>query len=388
MACLNCNGPCSDVNSECYNGCSQIVSDKCVKYTGVDIPLLGIETGDTLARVEQQITTYLISALNGTGIKPVIEESIICDIVSDNLPSGGNYNLVDFLKALIKAVCEIKESVTGNSQDITDILDFIDELESEYAIDCLDDVTSTSGTHDILQAVIDKLCEFITYVDATYVKLSDIDTIIENYLIENDPPSTKHYLKMVPYTVVELYVTPAMINTMFDSDGIGIGDWEKIYLCNGGNGTPDRRGRVGVGVTDGTMKGAPLPTAVDPATPNFGNPLYTVGNINFGANSITLQEPQMPKHKHDGSSISVIIPPHTHEVKIGTDDKGGTSGFNNVLVSNTYPGPKGGGKIFTSEPASTTPTSTTITIVENGNNQPHPNVQPSIGCYYIMYIPS
>ena len=399
MACLNCNGPCSDVNSECYNGCSQIVSDKCVKYTGVDIPQLGIETGDTLARVEQQITTYLISALNGTGIKPVIEESIICDIVSDNLPSGDDYNLVDFLKALIKSVCEIKESVTGNSEDIADILDFIDELESEYTIDCLDDVTSTSGTHDILQAVIDKLCEFITYVDATYVKLSDIDTIIENYLIENDPPSTKHYLKMVPYTVVELYVTPAMIDTMFDSNGIGTGDWEKIYLCNGGYGTPDRRGRVGVGVTDGTMKGAPLPSAVDPTIPNSGNPLYTVGNINFGANSVILQEPQMPEHKHNvGVTVASNAAPHSHKMFSGAQRNQGITADKAVTSWASLDGNMSyslqGHNSFQPDLGITSSVGVTINNVVNvsedlkGGNQPHPNVQPSIGCYYIMYIPS
>ena len=40
--------------SNCFNGCAEITSDKCVKYTGADIPALGISYGDTLLHVEEQ----------------------------------------------------------------------------------------------------------------------------------------------------------------------------------------------------------------------------------------------------------------------------------------------------------------------------------------------
>ena len=41
--------------TDCYNGCTEIVSDRCVKYTGIDVPVLGIQTGDTLSHVEESI---------------------------------------------------------------------------------------------------------------------------------------------------------------------------------------------------------------------------------------------------------------------------------------------------------------------------------------------
>lgn len=47
--------------SNCYNGCTEIVSDKCVKYTGVDIPELGIVKGDPLSAVLLQITNAIIA---------------------------------------------------------------------------------------------------------------------------------------------------------------------------------------------------------------------------------------------------------------------------------------------------------------------------------------
>ena len=64
--------------SNCYNGCTEIVSDKCVRYTGIDVPILGIQTGDSLSFVEQCIITFLTSTLDGTGIKLTIYPEIIC----------------------------------------------------------------------------------------------------------------------------------------------------------------------------------------------------------------------------------------------------------------------------------------------------------------------
>jgi len=46
---------------DCFNGCAETVSDQCVKYTGIDIPALGIENGDSLASVESALVTYLLS---------------------------------------------------------------------------------------------------------------------------------------------------------------------------------------------------------------------------------------------------------------------------------------------------------------------------------------
>ena len=49
--------------SNCYNGCVETVSDRCVKYTDVPVPVLGIQTGDSLSYVEQAIITFLTSVI-------------------------------------------------------------------------------------------------------------------------------------------------------------------------------------------------------------------------------------------------------------------------------------------------------------------------------------
>jgi hypothetical protein len=98
--------------SNCYNGCTEIVSDKCVKYTGIDVPILGITNGDTLLHVEQTLINFLVPMLNGTGIIPDISNSIICEVVSKYLPTCSTctgFTLKDILIALIKAACDLQE---------------------------------------------------------------------------------------------------------------------------------------------------------------------------------------------------------------------------------------------------------------------------------------
>ena len=94
--------------SNCYNGCTEIISDQCVKYTGLDVPVLGIKTGDSLSYVEQALIGFLTSTLNGTGIKLEINPQIICEIVNKNLVACEDLTLPNVISAIIKAVCTQK----------------------------------------------------------------------------------------------------------------------------------------------------------------------------------------------------------------------------------------------------------------------------------------
>ena len=132
--------------SNCFNGCTEIVSDQCVKYTGVDVPVLGIQTGDSLSYVEQSLIGFLTSCHDGTGIKPTIDPLIICELVSKYLPTCGDITLVDILNALVKAACDLQAQVDNIKQDITDIQADISTIEAPYTIGCLTGVTSNSGS--------------------------------------------------------------------------------------------------------------------------------------------------------------------------------------------------------------------------------------------------
>jgi len=49
------------MRGDCFNGCVDIISDKCIEYTGPDIEELGIKSGDSLSRVIELLLEYLLS---------------------------------------------------------------------------------------------------------------------------------------------------------------------------------------------------------------------------------------------------------------------------------------------------------------------------------------
>jgi microcystin-dependent protein len=368
--------------TNCFNGCTEITSDKCVRYTGADIPALGIQNGDTLLFVEQTLAQFIISALDGTGIKPVIDPAIICNVVSANLPTCGDFTITDLITGLIKSVCDLQDSITSITQSL-------ENLETPYDDGCLTVVETTfSNTHNVLQAVIVQLCQlqsdFDTLVNvtlpATYVPLNGpngIEDIIAQALADAGltGPTTKQYTKMVPYTAIPWFAPN--ISGLFDSTGRGIdsGEYQYIYLCNGLNNTPDLRGMVLAGVTTG-MAGNTLPADVNPLSSTL-NPDYTIG-LRYGTNFVTLEIPQMPSHSHTAESVDAG---HTHGLNGNLARYGGTPA---AFVA------KGGDdlNINTTNISESSQADITTTLTETGQNLAHTNTQPTIGCYYIMYIPA
>jgi microcystin-dependent protein len=365
--------------SNCYNGCTQITSDQCVRYTGIDIPVLGIKTGDSLSYVEQAIIEFLVSTLDGSGIIIDTAQLNLCTLVTSNLPTCGDISVVDVLNALVKSVCSLQTQITTIDESIISITAELDEINGPYTIpSCLEGLTSSSTTHQVLQNIIDSFCGFVQTAGFIYVKIGDLDALIADYL-QRQQVSDKYYTKMVPYVAMELYPIPGILNN-FDNTGAGISGtiWEKIYLCNGLNGTPDKRGVVAVGVTDGTMLGNPMNPLVNPSTP--GNPTYTYAGGIVGANGIQLSTNNMPSHTHTNTATSPVTDPgHTHNFTYL--DKG-NPGNGTATIDLTGP------STFTTASSITGITvNTTVTINPAGGDQPHNNYQPGIGCYYIMYIP-
>ena len=361
--------------SNCYNGCTEIVSDRCVRYTGIDVPVLGIQTGDSLSFVEQALITFLTSTLDGTGIKIDLGTTVICNLVQQYLPTCGDLTIVDISKALINVACNLQVQIDAIDATLV-------TLNADYTIGCLTGVTASSDTHAIVQAVINKLCQVEVDLGAlaldlstNYVRYDELDALIQNYL--NTQPGTSNYSnRMIPYSILPYF--GSLSN--FDSTGAGLGDWNKIYLCNGNNGTPDLRGRVIVGAING-VPGPTLGNAVNPAV-SPGNPNYALGDTSYGANQVTLTEQQLASHTHPNIiSKSLTDPGHTHTVTGSNDD-------------NADPGPYFATSAQQPNGPRTVASATTgITIdvtIENkqaGGNLPHNNIQPVIATYYIIYIP-
>jgi microcystin-dependent protein len=382
--------------NNCFNGCAETISDQCVKYTGIDIPALGISTGDNLLAVENAITTFLVPAINGTGIKPIIDPNIICDIVKGYLPACTTctgFTLNEVLTAIVKTVCDLQEQI-----DVIDVT--LATLNADYTIGCLTGVTASSDTHAIVQAVITNLCSLnsafsllVSQLAATNVTIFNLPGLIATYL---DSINFLELAKdrMIPYAPIPYFGLLSNYPNTGDNlvGGVGIGYWDKVYLCNGDNGTPDLRGWTLVGVTTGMGGSTTMPTTVNPST--IGNFDYSVGLTN-GTNTVQLTTGELPLHGHPGSSVAIIETPHTH---LYTDDQNAAGKYPSVSpgfpvvqteytqTSNASGTGDGGGKVY-----KTSSTSTGITAVPTinpyGGGTAHANVQPSRGCYYIMYKP-
>jgi microcystin-dependent protein len=376
MSCSNCPP------EPCYNGCVQVVSDQCVTYTGLDSVPLDITSGDNLQLVIENIIDKLVPLLSGTGDKITIASVIRCAIVNGYLPTpvGTNqWTSEQLFQTLVKVVCDLQTQITAVAADIT-------TLNADYTIGCLTGVTSSSDTHAIVQAIINKLCTTVADlaaleldVDTNYVKLADLDALIAAYIAgQGSGNSNQQYLKMVPYVAYEYYGTLAN----FDGSGIGIpaNGFFKVYLCNGLNGTPDKRGRVAVGAIN-NVPGAPLDAAVNPA--NAGNPNYSLYTT-AGSNTITLTTPQLPAHAHNAvanTTVTLNDPGHTHAI----GQSGVTGGGGTIAVGNTSP--KDIQAVTSTTGITVASTSTSVTVESTGSGAAHANIQPVIGAYYIMYIP-
>lgn len=368
--------------NNCYNGCSETVSDKCVKYTGLDVPELGIENGDSLASVEQAIFDFLVPVLDGSGIRPIVDDQYLCNIIQSYLPTCtqcDGFTLNEIVEAIIRTICRLSTSIDSITATLT-------TLNSNYNIGCLTGVTPSTDTHDVLQATIYKVCELVqdfadlqAYVTANTLTPSDVTDIIIAYL-NTTSYFTQISSRMVPYGIVAFFPTPAIMAN-FDPNGAGIGAWNRIFLCNGENGTPDLRGRTLVGATSGMSGDTLLPDV----SPGGFNPAYNLG-ATAGSNSVTLLQSQMPIHTH-ANTVTSSIDPATHSHKYAKTDQANSPGQGVDIGYVGVGDDKHIGATLQDTSEVTITLTTSITNAPAGSGQAHANNQPSIGIYYIMYIP-
>lgn len=355
--------PCQD----CFNGCPEPkTTDKCIQYTGDDNIILGICQGDPLAKVELQIITKLVSILNATGITfPTTGEGSLtnnCAFFQSQI--GSNiYSLYNTLNALVKGECTLK--------GLIDIINSSINLPISVNAPCLD-LPSDATRDQILVAAATKVCELETallVVSSDYVKATELNTLIAQYIQDNTPTSptgvTQQYTKMVPYTALP-YFGPL---SNFGNTGIGIAtlSYDKVYLCNGLNGTPDLRGRTLVGAL-ANVPGAAYPASVDPTLAVNAGRNYAL-NDTFGNWDQTLDITQIPSHNHPVTDTG-----HDHTIPQG----------------NSYTGPGGspvGRGADSPSLAKTNKSQTGIAIGAAGGGAPHNNTQPSRATYFIMYLP-
>lgn len=142
-------------------------------------------------------------------------------------------------------------------------------------------------------------------------------------------------------------------------EGLGLPSGERYgwAICNGKNGTVDKRGNVSIGYD-------PSNYATLASTQSGGtNPPYKQG----GDKEVQLSISQMPTHSHD--------------IQFRTD----SSAFGNFLTvpfQDTANSDEGSWRTELGEPAAGN-----VRIREKGGNQAHPNMQPYIVTLFIQRIP-
>ena len=150
----------------CYNGCTDIVPDKCTKYTGNNVPELGIENGDSLFSVQQSIFSFLLSVIDGTSIKPEINQDYICEKISQYLGEQ-ELTLPNIINVILQTACDLQTQVTN-------VKNSVDTINTAYTLNCISGVTDNTNTHEVLQAVITKLCSVNTALSALSLNVDSL----------------------------------------------------------------------------------------------------------------------------------------------------------------------------------------------------------------------
>jgi len=172
----------------------------------------------------------------------------------------------------------------------------------------------------------------VTFTDGVARNIHNIRKIvIENTTTSSGLPEYKDFIrtdKWLTGDIKELAVNNTYLSANFDSTGLGKNERKGWAICNGNNGTIDKKGRVGIGY-DATN--------------------YPTLGATGGEKEHTLSINEMPSHHH--------------------------ATWYGVAPSNTSTGSNGGDN----------PTGTTNTQ-DTGGGQPHNNMQPYIVTLFIQKI--
>lgn len=339
----------------CLDNCDPLVTDRCTKYTGVDIIELGICKGMSLYEVD----AIILSKLQVVAISSNITLNSLtttCTFITNLLLSHSQpFSLQNFAETVFDALCRLDSKITA----ITNVPSF------SFDKKCLSGTTRDQ----IIQSIINLVCDVstrLTTVESSYVKQIDFCAQVKACILTSIPTvSTQFNLRMVPYTYVP-YAGP--LNN-FDNTGKGLlsANFDKIYLANGLNNTQDWRGRSPIGALL-NVPGVALDSIVDPTIASNLDYNYAQGG-KAGTSNTILSLDQTPSHSH-----IITDPGHSHTKSLRRSGNGG-GGSNWAWMD-------GEDSIIT-----TSSNLTGITLSNSGKSQSHTNLHPVIGCLYIVYIP-
>jgi len=141
-------------------------------------------------------------------------------------------------------------------------------------------------------------------------------------------------------------------------------------ICDGFNGTPDMRGKVPVGWSNGWQSGLGEPDLSD---------YQHIGRMG-GLKKVTLEDSQVPSHNHGGTLSTSTAGAHIHG--FNNDQAGGDGGGGYLVAGDTHRNQS----LANAHTASAGNHSHSVTIPSFGGGAPHENRQPYLVMMYIMYV--
>lgn len=354
-----------------------------VLWTGINLDCFDICNGDSITPLMEAIANRVCELLETTDVtSTVLCESLIQELGSQDKTIG------TLLQILSTEACTLRELI----EDIQEQLGTSTSLTLDFKCVSTSDACGTTNPdtlQGILQLIINSFCTLKDQFDEITENIGDtINNSIEAYLDnlfttalpnriikQNTNPASYKFRGFIPPNCpIEYYGSL----THFDSSGKGLDIMDGWYLCNGNNGTIDKRGTVAVCAIQG-MGGGGLQSYVNPASnPATPSANYSIGDRG-GSVSVSLSLSQIPNHNHN-ISHTISQNPHTHTMtfqKSGNGGGGSDAAYNSNFGSTTD-------TLTTS--ASNADISISSTIGFTGGNQAHENRMPYIACAYIQMI--
>lgn len=318
------------------NNCLDPRPDYCLSYTGVSLPALGL-------------TQYCSSV--GDVLTVLLQKAQVADVSA---------SLQAQLTTLGATTATLQSRLTALSGTVN----------TAYTFDpgCLQPASSSRDA--LLQAAVTKLCAVnttLTTLATDYVKASELTTLVQGINTPDTPAVTSYNSRMVPFVAYEYY--GPLSNFDLAGKGLPSAGFDKVYLCNGDHGTPDRRGRAAVGAVR-NVPGGSLSKEVDPTLAANPNTNYSLKDV-FGGSYTALSVSQLPSHNH-----GVTDSGHTHGYSCIRHTAGGNADPNFLSAD-----------AGTDKHIQVNMATTGISINPTGGGQPVDLRTPAIAAYYIMYLP-
>lgn len=378
---------CTSSSSPSLSNCANPTTDKCIKYTGIPIPSLGICTGDYLNELESIILQNIVAFASGVGIMisnidygtcNLFTQYITCCNASGDVPKS----LQELMQVIFSTLC-------GLDTRLTTVEAFVTGLSTgPYTTTCLAGITGSSTFKQIVQAMLVKICNLdsrVTTLENEFTTLSStLTTIIGNFLLSQinscqgptvlnksgtGATASLQFAGAVPIGAVIAFDGDL---SLFDSNGLGRTGTSACgwALCDGRGG---RLNAQGVSIMGATVTGGTTNPAANGATYSHG----TTG----GVISVTLTGAQLP-----AMGVNINDPGHFHGF-VGRQDSfrfsttGGTFAIDAVDPTSTA-----GIPFFSGISGVIAPSTTGITASLAGGGQSHENRSPYIALEWIKRI--